>query len=108
MKLNFCPTFGGKLYYLGDDSDDNAPMLKLEFCTRELGGDLSNSVREGIAARTLAFALAAIQEAYSIQEENTLPEPSKPLSEAGVRFVNSVLNCHVDESKFLRDYDEGI
>ena len=64
MKLNFCPTFGGKLYYLGDANDDNAPMLRLEFCTRELGGDLPNNVREDIAGRTLAFALAAIEEAY--------------------------------------------
>jgi len=27
MKLEFCPTIGERLYYLGDAEDENAPML---------------------------------------------------------------------------------
>jgi len=108
MKLNFCPTFGKKLYYLGDASDDNAPVLRFQFCTEDLSEFkfLTSRQKEHVAHSALLFAMAMIEE-YATESEEQL-EPSKPLSEATVRVGNSLLTARVPEDKIQRDYDEEL
>lgn len=109
MKLQFCSTLGQQLFYIWDGPDseggDEAILLKLEFCGDGFG--LTYEQKTQVAQRALEVAMGLIGE--YVEENSTPPElPSKPLSEASVGVVNSILNCHVDESKILRDYDEGI
>lgn len=61
MKLNFCPTIGQRLYYLGDAEDENAPMLELRF-QNEFAQGLTGDQKFKIANKTLSFALDLIAE----------------------------------------------
>jgi len=56
MKLEFCPTIGERLYYLGDAEDENAPMLELRF-QNEFAKRLTGDRKREIARKTLNFAL---------------------------------------------------
>lgn len=63
MKLNFCPTIGERLYYLGDAEDENAPMLELRF-QNEFATGLTGSQKQEIANKTLKFALSLMTDKW--------------------------------------------
>ena len=62
MKLNFCPTIGQRLYYLGDAEDENAPLLELRF-QNEFAQFLTGDQKREIANKTLEFALGLVTSA---------------------------------------------
>ena len=62
MKLNFCPTIGQRLYYLGDAEDENAPLLELRF-QNEFAQFLTGEQKREIASKTLEFALSLVGQA---------------------------------------------
>jgi hypothetical protein len=61
MKLEFCPTIGERLYYLGDAEDENAPMLELRF-QNEFATALTGDRKREIARKTLNFALTLMDQ----------------------------------------------
>jgi hypothetical protein len=61
MPLEFCSTIGEQLYYLGDSSDDFAPMLELRFCN-EFRQKLTGKQKERIARLALLLAVDLINE----------------------------------------------
>lgn len=63
MRLNFCPTIGQRLYYLGDAEDENAPMLELRF-QNEFATSLTGDQKREIASKTLKFALSLMTEKW--------------------------------------------
>jgi hypothetical protein len=59
MNLRFVGTLGGKQYYVGDE-DDDAPMVKLEFCN-EFFTKVPADRRREIAVDALTLAAKACQ-----------------------------------------------
>jgi hypothetical protein len=66
IPLEFCPTIGGALFYLGDSSDDFDPMLQLRFCN-EFRQKLTFEQKERIARKLLLLAVDLINEEGGLQ-----------------------------------------
>jgi hypothetical protein len=61
IPIEFVPTIGGRLFYLGDKSDEGAPMLELKF-NNELNDWLTEEQKTRIAREVLEIALDKINQ----------------------------------------------
>lgn len=63
MQVNFIPTLGGNLYYLGDADDEDASLLRLEFISEF--ASLPKEVKRKVAHKILKIAIHDIIEEMS-------------------------------------------
>lgn len=60
MLLNYCPTIGGRLFYLGDDGDENAPVLSMRFGAEF--DHLPNKFKQKLTRELLESAIKQIKD----------------------------------------------